>query len=170
MSFIYEHTTSFSRTLDRQYGMGIFVTHTDFSYLSREQHPEQREKSYSDNRNSKNLRKRAILGSNFTAVVGPCGAKNQKMVLTNVVQDDILYLKLNYQHMLQKFPYPTKQPRGRQCRSADSSSSQRMITPSSGRTEITFGSSRNTVLKSFMQGSVVKSQLTEHFGQAPKKV
>ena len=46
------------------------------------------------------------MGSNFTAVVGPCGAKNQKMVLTNVVQDDILYLKMNCQHILQKFPYP----------------------------------------------------------------
>ena len=39
--------------------------------------------------------------------VGPCGAKNHKMVLTNVVQDAILYLKMNSQHMLQRFPYPT---------------------------------------------------------------
>ena len=38
--------------------------------------------------------------------MGPCGAINQKMVLTNVVQDAILYLKMNCQHMLQKFPYP----------------------------------------------------------------
>ena len=45
--------------------------------------------------------------SNFTAVVGLCGAKNQKMVLTNVVQDAILYLNMNCQHVLQKFPYPT---------------------------------------------------------------
>ena len=64
---------------------------------------------YSDNRNSQNLTKRAILRSNFTAVVGSCGAKNKKMVLTNVVQDAILYLNMNCQHMLQKFPYPNIQ-------------------------------------------------------------
>ena len=39
--------------------------------------------------------------------MGPYGAKNQKMVLTNVAQDAILYFKMNCQHMLQKFPYPT---------------------------------------------------------------
>ena len=53
------------------------------------------------------------MGSNFGVLVGPCGAKNQKMVLTNVVQDAILYLKLNYQHMLQKFPYPIIQHLGK---------------------------------------------------------
>ena len=36
----------------------------------------------------------------------PCGAKNKKIVLTNVVQDAIIYLRMNYRHMLQKFPYP----------------------------------------------------------------
>jgi hypothetical protein len=48
---------------------------------------------------AKIFKKSAILGSNLTDLVGPCGAKNQKMVLTNVVQDAILYLKMNYQHM-----------------------------------------------------------------------
>ena len=33
------------------------------------------------------------------------GAMNHKMALTNIVQDAILYLKMNYQHILQKFPY-----------------------------------------------------------------
>ena len=32
------------------------------------------------------------------------------MVLTIIVQDDILYLKMNYQYMLQKLPYPIRQP------------------------------------------------------------
>ena len=41
---------------------------------------------HSDNRNSQTLSKSAILGSNFGVLVGPCGAKNQKMVLTNVVE------------------------------------------------------------------------------------
>ena len=55
--------------------------------------------------------------SNFTAVVGPCGAKNQKMVLTNVVQDAVLYLNMKNQHVLQKFPYPTVAiPMGRKFR------------------------------------------------------
>ena len=49
------------------------------------------------------------MGSNFSAVVGPCGAKNQKMVLTNVVQDDIFCLKMKNQHVLQKIPYPNVQ-------------------------------------------------------------
>jgi len=34
------------------------------------------------------------------------GQKNQKMVLTNIVQDANLYLKMNYQHILQKIPIP----------------------------------------------------------------
>ena len=63
---------------------------------------------YSDNRKSQNLKKSAILGSNFGVLVGPIGAKNQKMVLTNAVQDGILYLNMKNQHMLQKFPYPSK--------------------------------------------------------------
>ena len=41
-----------------------------------------------------------------------CGTKNQKMVLTNIVLDAILYLKMNYQHMLQKFPYPNARDDG----------------------------------------------------------
>ena len=53
--------------------------------------------------------KSAIFGSNFGVRVGPCGAKNQKMVLTNVVQDAILYLNMKNQPMLQKFPYPNVQ-------------------------------------------------------------
>ena len=48
------------------------------------------------------------MGSNLTDPVGQCGAKNQKMVLTNFVQNDILCLKMNYQHMLQKLSYPTR--------------------------------------------------------------
>ena len=39
--------------------------------------------------------------------MGPCGAKNHKMVLTNIVQDAILYLEMKNQHVLQKLPYPT---------------------------------------------------------------
>ena len=55
---------------------------------------------------AKIFKKEPFWGQNFGVPVGPCGAKNQKMVLTNVVQEAILYLRMNYQHMLQKFPYP----------------------------------------------------------------
>ena len=40
--------------------------------------------------------------------MGPCGAKNQKMVLTIVVQDVILYSKMNCQHTLMYRFYQTK--------------------------------------------------------------
>ena len=33
-------------------------------------------------------------------------ARNQKIVLVNVDQDAILYLRVNYQHVLKKFPNP----------------------------------------------------------------
>ena len=33
-------------------------------------------------------------------------ARNQKIVLINVDQDAILYLRVNYQHALKKFPNP----------------------------------------------------------------
>ena len=33
-------------------------------------------------------------------------ARNQKIVLINVDQDAILYLPVNYQHVLKKFPNP----------------------------------------------------------------
>ena len=49
------------------------------------------------------------MGSNFETTLDPEFAKNQKMVLTNVVQDAILYLNMKNQPMLQKFPYPTDQ-------------------------------------------------------------
>ena len=45
------------------------------------------------------------MGTNFGGTLEAAGAINQKMVLTNIAQDAILYLKMNYQHMLQKFPY-----------------------------------------------------------------
>ena len=34
-------------------------------------------------------------------------AKNQKIVLINIDQDAILYLRVNYQNVLKKFPNPT---------------------------------------------------------------
>ena len=46
------------------------------------------------------------MGSNFEVTLDPEFAKNQKMVLTNVVPDAILYLDMKNQPMLQKFPYP----------------------------------------------------------------
>ena len=36
------------------------------------------------------------------------GATNQKMILTNIVQVAILYLRMKYQHVLKKFPSPNE--------------------------------------------------------------
>ena len=64
---------------------------------------------YLDYRNSQNLKKRTILGSNFGGTLEAAGAINQKMVLTNIAQDGILYLRLNYQHVFKKIHNPTLQ-------------------------------------------------------------
>ena len=53
-----------------------------------------------------NLKKEPYWGQTLQIPWDHVGQKNQKMVLTNIVQDATLYLKMNYQHMLQKFPYP----------------------------------------------------------------
>ena len=53
------------------------------------------------------LRQRAHLCTNFEVTLDPEFARNQKIVLINVDQDVILYLRVNYQHVLKKFPNPT---------------------------------------------------------------
>ena len=49
---------------------------------------------------------RAHLCTNFEVTPDPEFARNQKIVLINVDQDAILYLRVNYQHVLKKFPNP----------------------------------------------------------------
>ena len=39
-------------------------------------------------------------------ILDPEFARNQKIVLINVDQDAILHLRVNYQHVLKKFPNP----------------------------------------------------------------
>ena len=50
---------------------------------------------------------RAHLCTNFEVTLDPEFARNQKIVLINVDQDAILYLWVNYQHVLKKFPNPS---------------------------------------------------------------
>ena len=52
------------------------------------------------------LLQRAHLCTNFYVTLDPEFARNQKIVLTNVDQDAILYLRVKYQHVLEKFPNP----------------------------------------------------------------
>ena len=49
-----------------------------------------------------------LLCSTFKSFVGGYFANNLKVVLINVDQDAILYLRVNYQHVLKKFPYPSE--------------------------------------------------------------
>ena len=47
-----------------------------------------------------------LLWINLSVTQDVAGAINQKMILTNIVQDAILYLRMKYQHVLKKFPNP----------------------------------------------------------------
>ena len=51
-----------------------------------------------------------VIWSNFDVTLDPEFARNQKIVLINVDQDAILYLRVNYQHVLEKFPNPIDHP------------------------------------------------------------
>ena len=58
---------------------------------------------------AKIFKKEPFWGQTLQILWDHVGQKIKKMVLTNIVQDAILYLKMIYQHLLQKFPYPTLQ-------------------------------------------------------------
>ena len=65
---------------------------------------------YLDKKKRQNPVTRAILVTTLKVILERIAAINHKMVLTNIVQDAILYLRMKYQHVLKKFPNPNEHP------------------------------------------------------------
>ena len=62
---------------------------------------------HSGNINRQKHQTRAILVAAQKGILEKIAAINHKMVLTNIVQDAILYSRMNYLPVLKKFPNPT---------------------------------------------------------------